>query len=648
MFFYSVLFPLAIDEGFVYRSDKRLKVGQRVLVDFKGRVRIGVVLKEEDEPDYQTKPVIEQLDEEPVVSCELIKTLEFFSFYFMAAKGMLLRSALPKKLFETKKPIDLKPVVASLEFRERPFKLNMQQEEIVNSIDTEGFSVNLIFGVTGSGKTEVYLSLIERVLRRGKKAVVLVPEIALTPQYIDVFSQRFSNEAISVIHSRLTGRQKFDNWIDFNTGRRPILIGTRSAVFVNFKDVGIVVVDEENDESYKQESQPLYNAKDVAIYRAKSVGIPVILSSATPSFETYYKAKTGKFRMFEMHQRVGGIRLPEVEFVRPDGDELFAKETLEAIGDTLNSKKTVAVLINRRGFSNYLVCGDCGYVFLCPNCSVSLKFHKKEDVLKCHWCDGVFEVFRSCPKCGSLNVLHRGVGSQMIEEELKRAFPGAVIERFDRDSTAKKGEFNRIINSLRDGKIDILIGTQMLSKGHDISQIGLVVVFDFESLFVMPDFRAEERAVSLIMQTAGRSGRREPGRVIIQLNSQDNPFLKYIKEHDYEGFVESGLKIRRLMNYPPFSRLIRVVSESTNKDKAWELIGLVKERLEGRFDFLGPSRCPIFRLRNRYRYHIIIKSSSIIEDIAYLKGSVYNELMKGKQKGGQGGLYFDVDPISFF
>ncbi|AEA33298.1 replication restart helicase PriA [Hippea maritima] len=638
MFYYRVLFPLAIDRGFVYKSDRHIELGSRVLVDFKGRQRIGIVWSDSEKPDYNAKPILDVPDDKPVITKELLNTLKFFSFYFLSKEGLFLKSALPKKLFGVKNGIDLEVENSNPVFNKRPFELSKEQKNIIQSIKLNEFSVNLIFGVTGSGKTEVYLSLIEEVLKNGKKSVVLVPEIALTPQYIEVFSFRFSHEFLSIIHSRLTPKQKFDNWLAFNKGLKPILIGTRSAIFSNFTDVGLVVVDEENDESYKQDSQPLYNAKDIAIYRAKQIGIPVILSSATPLLEDYYKAKTGKFRLFEMKKRVGKTKLPDVEFVRLESGEIFAQDTLDAIENTLKNNKTVAVLINRRGFSNYLVCGDCGYVFLCPNCSVSLKFHKSENTLKCHWCDSSFEVFDKCPKCGSPNVLQRGVGSQMVEEVLSLKFPDSKIERFDRDSTSRKGAFERIVNDLRAGKIDILIGTQMLSKGHDISQIGLVVVVDFESLFVMPDFRAEERAVSLIMQTAGRSGRKEPGRVIIQLSSEDNPFVEFIKRHDFKGFAEEELKLREALSYPPFKRIIRVISESTSKEKSYELINFAKDKLSKRLNLLGPSKCPIFKLRNKYRYHIIIKSLSIVNDISFIKEQLYSKE----------GLYFDVDPISFF
>ena len=638
MFYYYVLFPLAINGGFVYESKQKLEIGRRVVVDFKSKKRIGVVWRESEKPEYETKEILDVLDDKAVLSEEFIETLKFFSFYYLSYEGLLLRSSLPKRFFLTFEDIALEKQNVEVCINSSPFKLTEEQNRIVEGINLDSFSVNLIFGVTGSGKTEVYLRLIEKVLKSDKKAIVLVPEIALTPQYIEIFKGRFDENLISIIHSRLTPKQRFLNWLEFNNSKKRILIGTRSAVFVNFSDVGIVVVDEENDESYKQETEPTYNAKDIAIYRAKRFNIPVILSSATPSVESFYKAEEGKFKLFRLTKRVMELDLPKVEFTKLESNEMFNDYTIDAIKETLKENKTVAVLVNRRGFAEYMVCEDCGYVFLCPNCSVSLTYHKEDNLLKCHWCEARFDIPSCCPKCGSLNLSIRGVGSQKVVETLKSLFPDKRIERFDRDSTSKKGEFERIINSLRNGEIDILVGTQMLSKGHDISKIGLVVVAELESLFVMPDFRATERALSLIIQTAGRSGRRETGRVIIQTASDSPPFKEYIENHDFESFLKEEIRTRKAFIYPPFSRIIRIVSEKRRMDASYKLIDDVKKKLEDRLNIAGPTKCPIFKLRNRYRYHLIVKSLSILKDVSIIRESV----------GFKDGIHFDVDPMNFF
>ena len=639
MFLYHVLFPLAISKGFVYHSERELALGARVLVDFKGVERVGVVWSLADGVDYETKPILKVLDNKPILDQEFLESLKFFSFYYMTHEGLFLKSALPRKVFETKGLIDLEPLKPRFSLPEKhPFDLTDEQKRAIESIKLDEFRVHLLFGVTGSGKTEVYLRIIEELLKLGKKSVVLVPEIALTPQYIKVFSDRFSKDAISIVHSRLTKKEKYVNWLKFTRGETPILIGTRSAVFVSFEDVGIVVVDEENDESYKQDNQPLYNAKDIAIYRAKKKGIPVILSSATPSLESLHKAVSGKFNLIRLSRRVGSAELPDIRFVKLEGDKLLSDETVDAIGQTLEKRETAAVLINRRGYARYLVCEKCGYVFRCPNCSVSLVYHKESASLKCHWCDSVFDIPKSCPRCGSFDLTDRGIGSQKIEEELKRIFTKARIQRFDRDVTSKKGEFERIINDLHDGKIDILVGTQMLSKGHDVSRIGLVVIADFESLFSIPDFRAFEKGVSLIIQTAGRSGRRSKGSVIIQTLTPTTHLSDFIINHNYYGFFDEEIKTRELFNYPPFCRLIRVVSSSVKMEKSLKLIENVYEIVKDKFTVIGPSRCPIFKIRNRFRYHLIIKTNAVLKAIDFLNREV----------GRRDGIYFDVDPISFF
>ncbi len=645
MLLYRVLFPLAIGGGFIYSHEgKPIEPGVRVLVDFRGKKRVGIVWErvESRDGEYEIKSIESVLDEKPVLSRELIDTIEFIAFYYMSFKGLVLKSALPSRVFNIVEPLELSGEGFKgdvLPASDKP-PLTAEQKRACDSIKRDGYGVYLLFGVTGSGKTEVYLRVMEDVLKSGKKVVVLVPEIVLTPQYISVFVGRFGEDIVGVFHSRLTPKQRFENWLSFLRGTKRIMIGTRSAVFTDMEDVGLVVVDEENDESYKQESEPRYNARDVAIYRASRLNIPVILCSATPSIESYYKAKTGKYRLLKLTERASRVPMPSVEIVKLEGDRLFDDRVIEGMRETLNRNKGVAVLINRRGFANYVVCADCGYLFRCPNCSVTLTYHKSTGNMKCHWCDSVYPVPKRCPECGSLNILDRGVGAQKIEEELRRLFPDRDIERFDRDSVSSKREFERILKKLRDGRIDILVGTQMLSKGHDISHIGLVVIANLEQLFTLVDFRAAERAVGLVIQTAGRAGRKETGNVIVQsISGGGGEFAGYIVNHDYESFAESELKNRRLFNYPPFSRLIRVIAQSTDDGKARGIIEEAFNEIKGGLSILGPARCPLHKVKNRYRYHMLIKTGNILESVGILKNKL--------QKFGRN-LHFDVDPISFF
>ncbi len=640
MNFYNVLLPVAVKGGFVYSSKEYIESGKRVSVPFRGKSKIGIVWdKTQDTHKYDIKEISYVLDDKPIIGKELKKTVEFISYYYMTFLGLVLKATLPKKAFEVDKSIDLhKQVNTPINIYQGHF-LNKEQQYIYDNLEQNRFNVNLIFGVTGSGKTEVYMKIMEDVLKRDKKCIVLVPEIVLTPQYIDVFSNRFSSDVISVIHSRLTQKRRFDNWLDFKNSKKRILIGTRSAVFSDFEDVGLVVVDEENDESYKQENEPRYNAKDVAIYRAKQNNIPIILCSATPTLETYHKALYGKFRFFRLRKRIKNIPLPNVNIIHTNPGEILAKQTVKEIKEVLNKNKTVAVLVNRRGFANYLVCSDCGYLFLCPNCSVSLTYHKKTNDLKCHWCESSFQLPSVCPKCGGLNILSKGVGSQQVESVLKELFADKDIERFDRDSVLTKKEFDRIVGKLQKGEIDILVGTQMLSKGHDISKIGLVVILSMEELFGFPDFRAKEKALSLIIQTAGRSGRQEVGSVIVQTISEKGEMLDYIKRHDYEAFLKKEIENRKIFQYPPFGRLIRIIVESRKDEVAKKIAGEVVDLLGKDIDVLGPSTCPIYKLRNHYRYHILIKTTNIMSTVG---------LLNNKIDGFGAKVHFDVDPISFF
>jgi primosomal protein N' (replication factor Y) len=640
MFFYNILFPVALNKTFTYSSKEEIEIGKRVITPFKNRQKIGIIWgKIDKKPDYETKEIIKVLDNKPIISKDLKKALEFISNYYMSFLGLALKSALPKRVFDKDIPIDFNRETSPIKDIREYHRLNKEQQSIYESIEKDKFSVNLIFGVTGSGKTEVYMKTIKDVVEKGKKAVVLVPEITLTPQYIEVFSKRFHKESISIIHSRLTPKKKFDNWLNFINGKTRILIGTRSAVFVDFKNVGIVIVDEENDESYKQENEPRYNAKDMAIYRAKQHNIPVILCSATPTLETYYKAINKKFKMFRLTKRIKNIPLPKVEIVETLKNEILSQRTIEEIDKALQNNKTVAILANRRGFSNYIVCGDCGYLFLCPNCSVSLTYHKQTNNLKCHWCETSYDIPKVCPKCQSHNILTRGVGSQQVEELIKTIYKGKEVERFDRDSVLTKKGFEGIINKLKNGSIDILIGTQILSKGHDISKIGLVVISSLEELFSIPDFRAKEKALSLIIQTAGRSGRQESGNVILQTYSKENDLIDYIKKHDYEEFLKKEIEIRKLFNYPPFSRLIRIIVESKNENKASQTIQTISDAIKNDLTILGPSKCPLFKIRNNYRFHILIKTNDIIKSLNFIRQHTGNF---------KENVHFDVDPISFF
>lgn len=636
MNYYGVLFNIALSKSFTYKSNQDIPIGTRVLVDFNNRKKVGIVVEKIYQTDIpEIKDIVSILDSEPIVSKELIKTINFASYYYLCPKGLILKNALPSKVF-SQEPVDFENHIKTHINQEKFFKLNDEQKKVYESINLKEFSVNLIFGVTGSGKTEIFLHLIRDVIQGGKNAIVLVPEIALTNQYKRIFEEKFL-DTVGLYHSQLTPKQKFVEWNLFRKQVKRVLLGTRSAAFLDLSNTGLIVVDEENDDSYKQENSPSYNAKDLLIYRAKQLNIPVILSSATPTVETYYKAAiTKKFNLFRLKNRVNNCQLPKIEFAKPN-NTLLSTKSLEAIKSSLSKNQTCAILVNRRGFAHFLVCNDCGHIFRCPNCNVSLVYHKKTKDLKCHFCESSFNIPKQCPNCSSYNIKDIGTGTQKMEEFLHENFGNINIERLDRDTASSKKNTNTIVSNLIDGKIDIIVGTSMISKGYDIEKIKLVIISNIESIFALPDFRVDEKALSLIIQTAGRSGRKEQGRVIIE--SKLPPRLEnFAQNSDYEGFLNEEIKIRRSLNYPPFSHLIRIISQNPNEQLAKKNIQQCSQVLKsGNIKFLGPTKCPIDKIKNKYRYHIIIKSNNIFATLSFLANNLYDK-----------NLNFDVDPISFF
>jgi len=523
--------------------------------------------------------------------------------------------------------------------------LNPDQENIVNGIsdyiDKELFRVFLIFGVTGSGKTEVYINLIRKVISQKKTAIVLVPEISLTPQLIHRFRTAFG-DIIGVIHSRLSEGEKRDTFDRIISGGIKIVIGARSAVFAPLKNIGVIVVDEEHDNSYKQENSPRYNGRDCAVFRGSINNAPVILGSATPSMESYYNAKSGKYGLYNLPLRASNIKMPEIRIVdllKKADDEFdeeeynrkkvkdffetidnvrvkfLSKDLIFEIGERLEKKEGVIILQNRRGYHSYLECLSCGEVEMCIRCNIALTFHKAIDLLKCHYCGYTKRKGRVCISCGSDKLVQKGAGTERVEEELKKIFPLAVIVRIDSDSLNSGKKFQKILKDFYDGKIDILAGTQIISKGLDFPDVTLVGVINADIGLLNPDFRATEKTFQILTQVSGRSGRSEKaGVVLIQTNHSEFYVFENVKNHDYEKFYEKEIIVRRQLNYPPFSRLVIIESRSTDKNlcesKIKEIYNLItaldREKILDTF----PPNPPLFsKLKDRYRFHLLIKSS---------------------------------------
>jgi len=491
---------------------------------------------------------------------------------------------------------------------------------------TDQFGVFLLKGITSSGKTEVYLRAIERILEKGKTAIVLVPEISLTPQTVARFTGRFG-DSIAVLHSRLSAGERYDEWRRIKRGDASIVVGARSAVFAPVRNLGMIVVDEEHDASYKQADAPRYHARDVAIMRAKMCSAVVVLGSATPSLESYHNCRTGKFMLIELSERVTGQPLPTVSVIdmRQQALEMHARPVIslplqDKIDEKLAKGEQVMVFLNRRGYAPFLMCAKCGHVPMCRRCYVSLTYHKTTDVLQCHYCNSCQPVPPTCPECRQGKLSYMGAGTQKTEQNLRSFFPEARIERMDLDTTSRKGAHQRILSRFRKGEIDVLVGTQMIAKGHDFPGVTLVGVVSADVAINIPDFRAAERVFQLLTQVAGRAGRgTEPGEVMIQTYNCEHYSIQAACTHDYDAFCRQELALRREAHYPPFTRLAHLLFEGKKEEEVVRVAGVIGRKVKrdllrkklSTAEILGPAPAPLSMLRNRHRWHVALLSPNV-------------------------------------
>ena len=515
--------------------------------------------------------------------------------------------------------------VSSMRPHASDFELNREQggalAQIQKAAEARSFSVTLLHGITGSGKTAVYLAAMQQVLAAGRSAVLLVPEIGLTPVAAANLYQIFG-EQVAVLHSALSDGERAQQWHRIRRGEARIVVGTRSAVFAPVTDLALIVVDEEHDTSYKQEETPRYHGRDVAVMRGKLAKAAVVLGSATPSLESFHNASTGKYGLIELKERVEQRPLPEVElldmrqeFQQTGEEQVFSRRLVEEINQRLARGEQAMILMNRRGYSAVVLCRTCGETIQCKNCAIALTHHKRDQKLECHYCGYRERVPQKCPKCGSEYVYFLGAGSEKLEDLLHGAFPTARIGRLDRDTVRARGDFERVLNALHSGELDLLVGTQMIAKGHDIQGVTLVGVVGADFALGFPDFRAAERTFQLLTQVAGRAGRGEtPGKVVLQTWYPEHYAIQFAARHDYAGFQEKELRYRKWMHYPPFTALANVLVRSDKLEEALRWSGLIgqwfnKTRLEG-MRVLGPAAAPIVRLKRDYRFHFILKSPS--------------------------------------
>jgi primosomal protein N' (replication factor Y) len=505
------------------------------------------------------------------------------------------------------------------------FELSPTQKDALRQIqdgmEADKFSGMLLHGVTGSGKTAVYLAGMREVLDQGKSSILLVPEIGLTPAVAADLHQVFGDE-VAILHSALSDAERAEQWHRIKRGEARVVVGTRSAVFAPVSNLALIIVDEEQDSSYKQEETPRYHARDVAVMRAKMAGAVVVLGSATPSLESYYNAKKNKYSLLELPDRVEQRPLPEVEildmrqeFQETGQEQVISRKLAEEIRERLEKKEQVMVLLNRRGYSPVVLCRVCGKTLQCKNCAVSMTHHKRERKMECHYCGHVAHIPEKCSHCGSEYVYFVGTGSEKLEDLLHGMFPQARIGRLDRDTVREREDFERTLNALNEGELDMLVGTQMIAKGHDIHGVTLVGVVGADMALSLPDFRSAERTFQLLTQVAGRAGRgQSPGKVVLQTYFPDHYAVQFAARHDFTGFYDKELQFRAWMHYPPYNAIANVLIRSEKLDEALTWSGELgrwfeKTRHEG-IRVLGPAAAPIVRLKRDYRYHFILKSPS--------------------------------------
>ncbi|MFQ5769525.1 MAG: primosomal protein N', partial [bacterium] len=552
--------------------------------------------------------------------------------------------------------------------QEPPEKLQLNNEQqnalkqISQAIREHKFKSFLLFGVTGSGKTQVYIEAIYEVLANGKDAIVLVPEISLTPQTVQRFRSHFK-EKVAVLHSAMSKGERFDSWRQLKEGKAKVAIGPRSAVFAPLKNIGLIVVDEEHESSYKQsDSVPRYHARDVAVVRAQNADAVVILGSATPSAESYYNAMTDKYHLLQLKRRIDDVSLPQVHILdmakekRLSGSKkepIFSRLLSQKIEEKLSKNEQIILLLNRRGFSSFIKCKECGYIENCENCNITLTYHLKGHRLRCHYCGYSKKAPDICPECSSVDILFRGLGTQQVEEAIREKFADARVVRMDLDTTGRKWAHDKILQDFGQGKYNILLGTQMVAKGLDFHRVTRVGAINADVGLLLPDFRSSERTFQLLTQVAGRAGRKNlPGEVIIQTYSPDSFCLLCAKDHDFLKFFHGEIFERRELLYPPFGRIaciqFRGPKEARVMQTAQKYAGVMNS-LRGAFQVLGPTPSPISKIQNKYRWQVLLKSDKN-KDAAgkYMRQAIQQAESMHKDEYKIHGVHIavDVDPVS--
>ena len=692
-----------------------IQIGKRVFVPFGKQKLEGFIINIKDKSEYDLKSIISIVDDEPILTEELLKLGKEISDDIVCNLIKIYQAMLPKaykassktnmsikedkyiklvskeialnfiKDSKAKKQIEIvndllekeiilknkysssivKPLIDKgiiIEEKKEKYRidntckiedlkvLNEYQVDAYNKIKNSNKDVVLLHGVTGSGKTEIYMHLIKDVIDNGKEAIVLVPEISLTPQIINRFKKHFSNK-IAVFHSGLSDSEKYDEYRKIKRGEVSIVIGARSAIFVPFKNIGIIIVDEEQSTSYKQDHNPRYNAIDVAIKRGKYHGAKVVLGSATPSIETYARADKNYYELVSLDKRANNACMPDVTVVDmkneiKKGNSIFSEILKKEIEDRLSKNEQVILFLNKRGYSSYQMCSNCGEVIKCPNCDITLTYHKNSEVNRCHYCGYADNKKEICPKCKSKALKSFGLGTEKVEEEISKLFPSSRVIRMDIDTTSKKGAHEKIINSFMNHEYDILVGTQMIAKGLDFPLVTLVGVINADTLLNIPDFRSNEHTYHLLSQVSGRAGRDKLlGKVIIQTYNPDNYSINYSKKNNYIGFYNEEMKIRKLLKYPPyyFISLIKIGGKNYEivKEESKKIKEYICKNISNDMIVLGPTISNVSKINNIYYFQIIVK----FRDKDKMK-EILNNLSYLEENNNKINMSVDINPIN--
>ncbi len=704
MNYFSVAISRYPIQSLIYAFDGEIEAGARVIVDIRNKKHTGYVIEKVDKPEFKVKNITEIIDDKSFIDEKMMTLIKESSFKYMTPIGEIFDLCFPPSKFKGKtfkkegagRYLSLKisisdvvklqfdkneakivetllengPVeygyaiknfskssiqslikkdileVTNLTNVQQEIKLTLAQNKIVENILSKPSKPHLINGITGSGKTEIYFEIADHVIRSGKRVLILVPEIILTPQLMMRTRKRFPNIKIGMYHSALGASRKVE-WDEAVSGNVDLLLGTRSAVWVPMKNIGLIVVDEEQDESYKQYAmRPYYNAVDVAQRRSELEGSIFILSSATPRIETYHKSIIGEIELNKIEERSVG-EIPKIQIIdmKESRGQILSDVLVKKIEENSKNGNQTFLFVPKKGFASRVQCANCGYIFKCPDCDVPMVYHKIDGVIKCHYCGHTEPLPMTCPICGSSNLKKGGIGTERVEREVSKIFPALRIKRMDREELKDIEAVEETLDGIAKMEFDIVVGTKMITKGLDFPNIGLVGVIDADHSLGMPDFRANERTFQLLSQVSGRAGRGVKGEVVIQTMEPENPVIKAILDQNYDAFYRAEIERRKMAGYPPFKELILLTVEDKSPQEAMKNAQKVKEVIaQGPFDILGPAESSIFKLMSKYRYQILLKCDNLDKSIDFLSLKIKTELLGFDPLNI---LKIDVQPYSF-